>query len=357
MPPTNGGHKVCFDLCEKLSEVEEIVAVSSDNNELTEELTYPFYGLFKDEKWKYIDPRFAYRLWDICKKENVTTIFLQQPYMMPFVWAVGKLLGIRTLLYAHNLEYKRWETIGKWWSPLMYFWEKVMFQLADHSLFISESEMEEGEQVFQLKPSEVTFLPHMIDQESSPMKDELAKKELKMSLGLSEDTFLLLYYAAFSYQPNAEGLAFVQNELLPYMERNADFPFHIIVCGGGVEGELKTSSSSYYQYLGFVDDLQKHILGADVVLNPIYSGGGVKTKAIEAIGLGKTVVSFATGAEGIAVADCGEKLLISKDNQVEEFYQNLIRVKTQGDLPTPKTFYDRYYWKNVIKTLQGVVKK
>jgi glycosyltransferase involved in cell wall biosynthesis len=102
-------------------------------------------------------------------------------------------------------------------------------------------------------------------------------------------------------------------------------------------------------YLGFVPDINTYIKAADVVLNPITSGGGVKTKVIEAISLGATVVSTSTGAIGVDAQACGPKLKVVPDAGVMAFAEAIKATLNAIETETPSSFYSVYQWDQAIK--------
>jgi len=63
---------------------------------------------------------------------------------------------------------------------------------------------------------------------------------------------------------------------------------------------------------GEVPDVRPHIGRATVVTVPIRMGGGTRLKVVEALAMGKSVVSTSVGCEGVAVRD-REHLLIADD--------------------------------------------
>jgi polysaccharide biosynthesis protein PslH len=54
---------------------------------------------------------------------------------------------------------------------------------------------------------------------------------------------------------------------------------------------------------GFVEDLRREYADAAVVVVPLTSGGGTKLKVLEAMAMGRAVVTTSIGAEGITVRD------------------------------------------------------
>jgi glycosyltransferase involved in cell wall biosynthesis len=61
---------------------------------------------------------------------------------------------------------------------------------------------------------------------------------------------------------------------------------------------------------GAVDDVRPHLAKAAAVIVPLRLGGGTRLKIVEAMAMGKPIVSTSIGAEGIDVED-GRHLLIA----------------------------------------------
>jgi glycosyltransferase involved in cell wall biosynthesis len=63
---------------------------------------------------------------------------------------------------------------------------------------------------------------------------------------------------------------------------------------------------------GFVDDIRPHMEMASAVVVPIRIGSGTRVKILDAMALGKAIVSTSVGCEGIQVTD-GEDIFIADD--------------------------------------------
>ena len=79
--------------------------------------------------------------------------------------------------------------------------------------------------------------------------------------------------------------------------------------------------------LGEVDDLADAYKVADIVINPLTIGTGLKIKMIEALGYGKAVISTSTGAEGLE--DGLDKAFLVADN-ITQFTKCLDRLFTDS---------------------------
>jgi len=82
----------------------------------------------------------------------------------------------------------------------------------------------------------------------------------------------------------------------------------------------------------------------------VQSGGGIKTKMVEALAFGTTLVATETGAAGIDREVCGDKLIVVPDNDWPNFASAIINNKTTMT-PTPQEYYQTYFYGNIIKAL------
>ena len=112
--------------------------------------------------------------------------------------------------------------------------------------------------------------------------------------------------------------------------------------------DLREYADKNVIYAGFVDDISLYFKAADIFLNPILSGGGVKTKAIEAIAMNCTVVSTELGAMGLKKEVCGEKLKVVQQGEWKLFAELVIQSANET-ARTPKEFFNYYYWENIVE--------
>jgi glycosyltransferase involved in cell wall biosynthesis len=118
--------------------------------------------------------------------------------------------------------------------------------------------------------------------------------------------------------------------------------------------DWRNTRTSMYLYAGFVDDIEAYFTAADLFLNPVQSGGGIKTKMVEAIAYGATVIATETGATGINREVCGQKLITVPDNDWTGFAKAVIAQRDQQAV-TPAGYYDYYYWKNLARRIAAIL--
>ena len=127
-------------------------------------------------------------------------------------------------------------------------------------------------------------MPYGILQNSIPTDKALNKTKICESYNIDPKKPLILFNGLLSYAPNAEAVEFILLEILPKLKKS-NFEFNLIIAGKGLSpelNELKNYKSDGIIYAGYVDDIDALFTAADIFINPVISGGGVKTKLIEA---------------------------------------------------------------------------
>lgn len=114
------------------------------------------------------------------------------------------------------------------------------------------------------------------------------------------------------------------------------------------ELQLKLSLFNNVKYIGFIYDIEAYTKAADIFINPIISGGGVKTKLIEALAMNCTCISTESGAIGVDKSACGKKLKIVSNIDWDNFVNQILECSNQ-DENIPEGFYKKYNWRSIIE--------
>ena len=121
----------------------------------------------------------------------------------------------------------------------------------------------------------------------------------------------MVYFGLLSYVPNVDGVIHFVNDIWPRIaEAHPEARCKII--GGRPPPSLLALAGPRVELTGFVSDLRPHLAAAAAVVVPLRLGGGIRTKIIEAMAMGKAVVSTMLGAEGIE-ATPGRDLLVADE--------------------------------------------
>jgi glycosyltransferase involved in cell wall biosynthesis len=271
-------------------------------------------------------------------------------------WLLKKSLGIKWFVHSHNIEFERFKTLDKSWYKLLKVYEKWAYKNADVVFFKTNEDIEFAVRNLGVKKENAMLVPFGVEIKEMPFDKAEKKKKICSQYNIPNNTTLLFFNGALDYKPNTDALSFIIDEINPLLLSNSSFSYRIIICGKGLPAffnELKNYSDKNIIYAGFVDDVVSYFKASDIFLNPVVTGGGVKTKIVEAMGYGATVISGRTGAAGIDLSVCGEKIKIVDDSNAEAFASIITRIKNKFE-QTPQSYYNYYYWGNIVKKLQPV---
>lgn len=113
----------------------------------------------------------------------------------------------------------------------------------------------------------------------------------------------LIFTGTMSYIPNSDAMEYFCHKILPLIEKR--YPgIRLYILGGGISYKLRkmTSIKKNIIIAGFVKDIRKFVGQSTVFICPLRMGTGIKTKILEAMAMGKAIVSTPIGVEGIGVA-------------------------------------------------------
>lgn len=140
-----------------------------------------------------------------------------------------------------------------------------------------------------------------------------------------------LLFAGSGHSANIEGLQWFLHSIWPIILEQ-DSTVGLTLAGGccnGIAGFIDyTHGRPRVNVLGIVDDLVAEYHKADVLINPILRGSGLKIKVVEALCCGMGVVSTTKGVEGIKdIEQCQSIRVADRPEQFAEATLALLRSK------------------------------
>ena len=101
---------------------------------------------------------------------------------------------------------------------------------------------------------------------------------------------------------------------------------------------------------GWVDSVRPYLLGAGVFIMPFRIGSGTRLKLIEAMAVGKAIVSTSIGAEGFAVRDGHALLLADTAAEMGTAVLHLLAHPAERERlgQNARQFAQQYDWRQVI---------
>jgi glycosyltransferase involved in cell wall biosynthesis len=172
-----------------------------------------------------------------------------------------------------------------------------------------------------------------------------------------EDTFpSLLFIGNMGYPPCADAALYFCHKILPLIQRTVA-ELDVWIVGRDPSSKIMQLASDKVHVTGRVDDIIPYYRRSTISIVPLRAGGGTRLKILEAMALGRAVVTTRIGCEGLDVVG-GEHLLVADNPQ--DFADCTIR------LLRDKAFYkriatsarelvaSRYDWDEIARKLQKI---
>ena len=195
----------------------------------------------------------------------------------------------RIVTFFHDIEYdllheqikgvEYWNLLRKLALMVQIKNEKYAAKYSDAYIVLNERDRNRFREVYNEEATIVLPALNLCRELPEEQSDRITKKD---------EIFRILFVGGY-YGPNNEGILWFCENVAKYLRSEC----RIEIVGKGMEklretiGNLKLRN---VDVIGTVDSLDDYYLKADVVIGPIFSGGGMKTKTGEAFSYGKRFV-------------------------------------------------------------------
>ncbi|MDB5058218.1 MAG: glycosyl transferase group 1 [Chloroflexi bacterium] len=159
--------------------------------------------------------------------------------------------------------------------------------------------------------------------------------------------FGVVFTGTMHYAPNAEAMLFFCKDIWPRILAQVPSATLRIVGGNPPPAIRRLGQVPGVEVVGYVEDLRPYIAEAAISIAPLHMGSGTRLKILEAMAMGRAVVSTTVGCEGLEVED-GKHLLVADEpsafaDQVVALLRNPTRRADIG-LEARRLIEDRYDW-------------
>jgi glycosyltransferase involved in cell wall biosynthesis len=169
----------------------------------------------------------------------------------------------------------------------------------------------------------------------------------------------VVYFGLLSTVPNIDAVTHFVQDIWPRIAAsNREARCKII--GGRPPPGLLALAGPRIELTGFVPDLRPHLAAAAAVVVPLRLGGGTRLKIVEAMAMGKAIVSTALGAEGIDAVPERDILI---EDEPAAFANAVIRLLREPGLAdrigqsAQRLAAERYAWSGAAQALEDFYRR
>jgi polysaccharide biosynthesis protein PslH len=207
---------------------------------------------------------------------------------------------------------KRWDRKLRNWlnSVVMGYWEPRYAEKFDYCTAVSEGDRK---LLMAVNPNlQVEVIPNGVD----------IDRYQPLPLSSENKSPTLLFVGNMGYPPCVDAAIYFCREVFPSIRRLKD-DVNLWIVGRDPRSEVLQLEGNGVHVTGRVDDVIPYYRKSSVCIVPLRAGGGTRLKILEAMALGRPVVSTSIGCEGLDVVD-GEHLLIA--DTPELFAEKTVRL-------------------------------
>jgi len=184
---------------------------------------------------------------------------------------------------------------------------------------------------------------------SNGVKDDLLVRKNRFK----EENWIV-FLGKMNYAPNVDAVIYFANEIFPLIIEDRDDVKFIIVGSNPKKEVLKLGRRKNIEVTGFVDDPYEYLEKAKIIVAPLRFSAGIQNKILEAMVLGKVVVTTSKGARGISGENGKHFVVVDDEKEMAKKILDLIndepKRKEIGN-NAHKLINEKYRWDIIAKRL------
>lgn len=294
----------------------------------------------------FFSPSFDKKIREILENNTFDIIHIESLFITPYIHTVRRFSKGKIVLRAHNIEHKLWQDKSK--ATLNPF-KKIYLRFLHKKLKHYELNILKNiDAVAAISPVDQKYLSALTDKPISliPLGVDLKKQSPKRH----SSTIKLFHIGAMDWVPNKEAIDwFLENVWVGIRNKYPTIELHL--AGKNISKDYHLPHQNVFCH-GEVESASKFIQKHDILIIPLKTASGLRIKIIEAMALGKVVVSTSIGIDGIKATD---KIHYLKADTVKEFEDAITFIvsndKTRMDLESnAMSFISENFDKETVTT-------
>ncbi len=287
-----------------------------------------FLNIFSNKSYhveRFISSAFTEKIIDILLLDKYDIIQLETLFLTPYIEEIRKYSDAKIVLRSHNIEHLIWERVAKECKfPLRRLYLKHLsktlknYELEALNKFDGIATISKKDGNFFKKNAcvvPITNIAFGIDIEEYTYK-------------FAQENVCLFHIGAMNWMPNQSGIKwFLHNVWHLIIDELPEATLSL--AGRKMPNSFTKLKLQNIEILGEVENAKDFIQSKGIMIVPLFSGSGVRIKIIEAMALGKVVITTKIGAEGINYSH-KENILIA--NTAEDFKFAVIEAVSDGNL-------------------------
>lgn len=222
---------------------------------------------------------------EVINSNSIKTVFIEDSVFGNLVKKIkNSCKECKVLSFYHDVKadlYKQWMDNERTLKSKIEYTigirqECVNQKYADINIVFNERDAKTYQVYYGKRPEAILPLPAPVPSISHDIMNSITEKDDKKHI----------LFVGKKYYPNLVGFKWFVDNVLPSLTAN----IQVDVVGRGLEELRSEYSDPRINVIGGVESLNPYYENADIVIAPLFDGGGMKSKTVEALSFGKIFV-------------------------------------------------------------------
>ena len=287
----------------------------------------------------YLNKNAVTKIIETIQEKDISVVYIDNSISGQLIKRIKeRYKNITIIAFFHDIEIVKMREdkdvnfLRKIIHPIFYKNERLTVEFADRTIVLNERDKKLYQKKYEKLPDAIVpiSIPEITD--------------IPFEIKHYENEKLKILFVGVEYGPNLSGVRWLLNNVLPLI--TCDYEFNIV--GYNME-KYRTEFERYsdkIHVIGTVESLKEWYVNADLIVAPIFEGGGMKVKTAEALSYGKNFIGCTESLEGYwegipdnlrnhKIYKCDDAkgfAGVINDIAKTEFYINDIEIKKWADL-------------------------
>ncbi|HMT35340.1 MAG TPA: glycosyltransferase family 4 protein [Chitinophagaceae bacterium] len=324
----------------------ESVYIKTDVNPLS-----AFFNLFTDKSYnveRFVNKQIEQCLIRLLQIETFDIIQFESIYTAPYLKTARKYSDARCVCRVHNIEHLIWQRLTE--NEKSYLKKKYL-QLLTNRLYNYEMDViKQFDLLLPISTKEEAFFNEQKLNRCIYLPFGIQERDIDTS-NIPFDENSCYHIGSMDWAPNIEGVQWFLEEI--WSKASVLLPeVTFYLAGKNMPPSLLSKENKQIDVVGEVDDFVQFSLEKNIMIVPLLSGAGIRVKILEAMSLGKTIITTTIGAEGIGGTHKKNILICDTVDEFVETIQFCFHEREQAKKIglQAKAFVNTYFQKHKIYT-------
>lgn len=375
-PPDDGGKIGIFGITKYLSlrghDITLLSIVSNQNDDISGLRKYckvetvtmnttnnyidMFFNLFSSVPYtvsKYHRKPFLEKLNKFLQETQFDIVHVDHLHMAYYGKFVKERFGIPVVLREHNVESTIWE---RYYREVANPFVKLYTRLQFEKVYRYESRIvEDFDQCFMITKQDKKRIERMNPKVKASVIPAGVDTSFFYPMDLPIEPCSVVSVASMDWPPNIKGILWFITKIWPLVKQKIP-QAKIYIVGKNPSPEVKELAAKDIIVTGFVDDVRQYMAKAAVFIVPLKAGGGMRIKILNALSMGKAVVSTSIGCEGIDVENGKNIYVADTENEFAQRIMELLEDSNKRDKLGEAGLLlvrEKYQWERVAEQIEN----